>query len=147
MYVIHAPGGHGYYLVENTDGALSTHTWHHGNYGLQAARKFRSKAGAQAIMRAGFKDAGGHPAQIYKVTTRPAYCATTQGGQRSYWLCPGLPPYPSLLRWRASSTASCAAQRFSTPQSAQEATQGVRLPAEAGKVKIVRASENILVKD
>ena len=145
MYIIHAPGGQGYYLVQNTEDSLSTHVWHHGNYGLQRARQFNSKVQALVVIRSGFRDAAGHPARIVEVETRTAYCATTQVGRATYWLCPGRSPHVRLLRWRSGSTAPYDARRFSAQHLAQEAARGVRIPEGAGRIMIVRTSETILV--
>jgi hypothetical protein len=141
MYIIHAPGGLGYYLAENTQDNLSTHVWHHGNYGLQRARLFKSKSQALAVISSGFKDAGGHPARVVKVSTRTAFCATTQVGRKVYWLCPSQYPLP---QWRTGPNKSYDAQRFNTPSLAQEAARRVRVPEGAAKIKIVSASEIVL---
>jgi hypothetical protein len=145
MYVIHAPGDRGYYLVENTDDDLSTHYWHHGNYGLQRARKFPSEGEAQAVIDSGFQDAAGCPAQIVEVTTRAAYCASTQVGQKEYWLCPGTAPYQAFFRWRSSKYASYDAKRFSDQEPAQKAAEAVRTPEGAGEIKVVQATDTVHV--
>lgn len=145
MYIIYAPGGLGYSLVKNTEDNLSTHVWHHGTYGLQRARRFRSRQQAQAVINSGFRDAGGHPARVMEVRMRRAYCAVTRASQAEYWLCPGISPYESTLRWRKRAGAQHEAKRFTTSQSARQAAQGTRLPEASRGIEVVLATEVILL--
>jgi hypothetical protein len=125
-------------MVENADDNLSTHVWRHGNYGLQRARTFPSKAQALTVIRSGFRAAGGHLACHRRGED-------AQDGQKACWLCPGRSPHDSLLRWRASFGASYDTQRFSAQRLALQAAQGVHLPEGAGRIKIMSAFETILV--
>jgi len=145
MFVIHAPGGRGYFLVKNTTDTLSTHEWHHGNFGLQAARKFRSVDAAKTVIRSGFRDAGGHLAGVFEVKMRGAYCAKVRVGQDEYWLCAGRAPYERLLRWRRGAHRAFDATRFRTSRQAQSAAESTRLPEGAHKIEAVRAWETYLV--
>lgn len=144
MYVIYAPGGLGYFLVKNTEDAISSHLWHHGSYGLQRARKFYSVDNAQAIIRQGFRDAGGHPARVAEVKVRMSYYVTTEGSDKTYWLCPDY-QFPDSPRWKASDGAKYNVMWFRNQQAASAAAARVRVPQDGGKTKVVKSLETYLV--
>jgi len=144
MYVIYAPGGLGYFLVKNTADALSSHVWHHGGYGLQRARKFYSVDNALAVIRQDFWDAGGHPARVVEVRTRMSCCVTTEGGAKTYWLCPDY-QFPDSPRWKAGDGVKYNVMWFRNQQAASGAAARVRVPQDGGKIKAVKSLETYLV--